>query len=442
MVFRKQTLMAHTVSWGTWTSTPLRQISMSSVRCGSDASSRRCGTFLVTTPLRKKQSKQWAARLSISFTNPCSSERKLSTPWPNRGSGPRSIWDMSSIGHITTTKQPKFSPSASALFEKLVTGSSKCLFTQSRIWYSVGLVHRQNYKYEIAKEAFIKSIEFAWSELQSKDAYDTPQKARETRNQPAKYLRARALTDFCVAKSLALGLGWIFFTESALEIARSFVIAAKILLAGTKDRIITGYVNVIYAGIQRSEHADDEQALGEAIKELQNSYNLFSKNDEHEMHAAYKMRAALELALAHLQGFQCGGLPDLNALNVAEDFAKEGESLAGSDERWMCNNLVLQSRIHRLRGRADLALDAARVALEKGNKEVFLRIDAWIAQGEARAASSPPDHRGAIDDFSKALDQGRQNPKVSAVCHLHLAKMYLALGDVRSAVAHFGDSET
>lgn len=277
--------------------------------------------------------------------------------------------------------------------------------------------------------------------MQSKDAYDTPQKARETKNQPAKYLRARALTDFCVAKSLALGLGWIFFTESALEIARSFVIAAKILLAGTKDRIITGYVNVIYAGIQRSEHADDEQALGEAIKELQNSYNLFSKNDEHEMHAAYKMRAALELALAHLQGFQCGGLPDLNALNVAEDFAKEGESLAGSDERWMCNSLVLQSRIHRLRGRADLALDAARVALEKGNKEVFLRIDAWIAQGEARAASSPPDHRGAIDDFSKALDQGRQNPKVSAVCHLHLAKMYLALGDVRSAVAHFGDSE-
>src|SRR5207249_6339238 len=180
-----------------------------------------------------------------------------------------------------------FEQCRNTLREHVATESDPCLFTWSRVWYSLGLVHRQSYEYSEAKRAFVKSIDYAWRELQR----------RFTRRDLQGYAEARALTEYCVAKCLALGLGWVYYTESALEISEPLVLSAKVLLAGINDRIIKAYVDVIHGGIQRSAHADNRARLEEAISLLRGCYATFSQSKDHNGHDAYKIRAANELAL-------------------------------------------------------------------------------------------------------------------------------------------------
>lgn len=384
------------------------------------------------------------ARAVISEIGPASVDELRHVRTPLSASGyallKQRVWAVLHWGYVRyrahdyDEARDLFELSKRILEEHVTTRWEPCLFTWSRVWYALGLVDRQSYNYEKAKHAFVKSIDYAWRDLE--------RRRRTFKKNSPKYIDAGTLTNYCVAKSLGLGLAWIYYTEFSPDIARPLIIAAKSLLTSTRDRVITAYINVIYAGIQRSAHADDLNQLEEAIALLSESRSTFSANKGNAAHKGYKMRAANELALAYLQGYQCGSWKKPSALHQAERYANEVEQLSApdNDTRWLCNSLIIKSRIYRNRGQIEKAIVAADSVLAKGSKQVFLKIDAWIARGEARLALKPADCVGALKDFSDALGHGVQNPKVRAVCHLHLARVKL-LADIRGSRVKFGEWE-
>jgi tetratricopeptide (TPR) repeat protein len=302
------------------------------------------------------------------------------------------------------------------VLERYVSSETNpCWWTWSRISYSRGLVHRQLYEYRNAKEEFTKCIDFAWRALQQ-------------------HPTGQALTHYTVAKALALGLGWIYYNEGLLHIARPLILAARLLLSDTKAHIIKAYVNVVYGSVQRSAFADDPRGLGEAIEVLLESHEALKSHD------AYRIRAEYELAIAYLQSARLGKetrqqLPQ--ALEKAEGYIGKVKDFSEKrqDVRWLCNASIIQSRIHRDLGDHPKAEDLANRALANSRRDLFTRIDALIARGEARLGQNNYD--GAYRDFRDALDKASDNPKVAAVCNLHLARASTGKRDIRLAIRHF-----
>ena len=295
----------------------------------------------------------------------------------------------------------------------IITADNHCAWTQSRIYYCLGLVQRQTYDYKAARRWFTKSIELAWESFELKTA--------NVISTDAIYQRARRLTGFYVAKSLALGLAWTYYTEGSLELASSLVRTARFLLVGTNEIVIRNYIEILSASILTAQGRRQEaiETLEKARKELK-GYN----------HDAYRVRAANELAVAYVHEYTRE--PNVDSQQKAITYIEEVKKFP--DVRWMSNALVTESRLLRALRNFEGAEQAAIEAFKIGGDQRFVKIDALIACGEARLELNNVNE--ACSDFLTAQREGFDNAKVQAVCHLHLARAYLQKGDHSLARRH------
>ncbi len=342
----------------------------------------------------------------------------------------------------------------------LVTNDDPCFGTLARICYAIGLVHRESYDHGAAKVQFTESVKLSWQHLENKLGLT-----------PEEYAGAKTITEFHVAKCLALGLGWICYTEGLPYLARPFIAAARVLLAGTKDRIIKSYLDVVYASIQRAAFGDVMKDIDEAEKILLQAHSVF-KSEEHR---SYQMRAADELAMVYVQNGQ---------LEKAEEKVREVKALASSllNRRWLCHAYIIESRIWRSRSEkekrdaairraqlistnpkaqarraettdalvaraerlarsyADKALTASNNAIQQADAlesraGKFNKIDALITRGEALLLLEKT--KDAKNDFECVLKEASINEKVRSVCELHLAKTCILESDAGGAQRHY-----
>lgn len=305
----------------------------------------------------------------------------------------------------------------------LIEDSNPCFGTAARLSYAIGLVHRQCYRYNEAKIEFTQCITESWQHLENLD------------RAPARSKDLKPITAFHVAKALALGLGWILANEGIPLAAQPLIASARVMLAATDAEMIKRYVDVVWAASERAHAGADPSSLKKVLSTLRDSYGTFRR------HPAYRIKTASELAVA---------LTVANDLDEAEHYAKEIEASAGGDDRWLCTAYVLQSRVHRRRASAtksvkqkadsiDGALVCAekaikRANLQKGDGGRFSRIDAYITYGEALVLSGKPlDARVA---FERVLGWSVGNEKVTGTCHLHLARVFVQLGQKANALQH------
>jgi tetratricopeptide (TPR) repeat protein len=342
----------------------------------------------------------------------------------------------------------------------LVPNDDPCFGTLARISYAMGLVHRESYDHVAARVQFTESVKLSWQHLENKLGLPS-----------GEYAGAKAITDFHVAKCLALGLGWICYTEGLPYLARPFIAAARVLLAGTKDRIIKSYLDVVYASSQRAAFGDVTKDLDEAEKILLRAHGVFTG----EKHHSYQMRAADELAMVYVQ---------YGHLEEAEKRVQEVKTLASSplNHRWLCHAYIIESRIWRsraekekrdaairrteqistdpqvrarnadaidglvarmervARSHAEKALIASNNAIQQADAlesraGKFNKIDALITRGEALLLLEKP--KDAKIDFERVLKEASINEKVRSVCELHLAKTCIFEGDAGGAQRHY-----
>jgi tetratricopeptide (TPR) repeat protein len=279
---------------------------------------------------------------------------------------------------------------------------------------------------------FIRAIDYLRLNLENKARVYLPAPCDETSDEDEKVQRRlrfdqeKAQVARRTALCLALGLGWISYTQGLLRHALPFVLTAQTLLCATNDWINKAYVELLYGSIQRSMAGYDVAKLAEAIQILLRPYGIF------ERHLPYRSRAAWELALASLYSSKY-----LEAENYLEEVRRIAED--AEDERWQCNAMILESRIHRRKRdplkAANVASDALRKAHDAG--QVLCEIDALITRGEARLDLG--DYRDARSDFTDALKQGNSNAQTQAVCHLHLADTALKENNIRLAEEHYSE---
>jgi hypothetical protein len=159
--------------------------------------------------------------------------------------------------------------------------------------------------------------------------------------------KGRAFYELSAARALALGLGWIHYTEGSLSTARSLVQAAQSLLTGKNEGFIREYVNVIHECISMSARSTESEVVRESIDVLIRARSFFV---DHK-HSAYQARTSNELALAYLR--QAQNIPEkkVDLLHEAERHAREVESFGKpiSQVRWRCNASIVLSRIARER---------------------------------------------------------------------------------------------
>ena len=314
-----------------------------------------------------------------------------------------------------------------ALTKRIVDSAYPCHGTQARVFYAIGLAHRQiGYRnYGKAKRSFADAVDYAWFDVEDglKDGTDI------------------ALSEYRIAKSLGLGLGWVAYAEGELHLAQPLIVAARTLLANKPERLIKGYVDVIHACVEMSAHSDDPAKLDTALESLDECYRLFQEMG----HEEYRGRTAYELSRGHLKR-AISGSDGTTDFEESRRLAIEVEGSAKQRDyaRWRCNALIILSRIYRHQGRFDEALDAAKEALEHGKANDFTKVDALIALGEARFAlgqknDSSEDYVLAMQDFKNALDLGRNIPKIVMVCRLHLARTCARMGNFHDAFQHFAN---
>ena len=292
--------------------------------------------------------------------------------------------------------------------------------TMAWIHYLIGLVDRESYDYRGAKHNFTESMQYAWRS-HSQGNLRTAQEPRSPR--PLRLVN--------LARCLGLGLAWIHYTEGSVELATPLLLAAKSLLRSTEEPLIGAYIDVVWGCVLRSRYGDDARLL-EAHSLLRRSYARFRRRN----HLYYMVRAQHQLAPAHLQRAlnERSGPRWRRALNCAEAYGKKMRVTATElgDFRFRSIAKVILSLVRLRLGQPIEAEHLAMEALEEGGAEyIQCRIDALLAKGEARM------HRGlypqACSDFEAALEAGKKNPKISAMCYLYLTQAYAKDNDIRKA---------
>jgi tetratricopeptide (TPR) repeat protein len=182
------------------------------------------------------------------------------------------------------------------------------------------------------------------------------------------------------------------------------------------------YADLILASVKRALTKEGEQGLTEATELALSSYEVFKRNE----HRRYMARAAWELGLIYLHG---------GRLKEAEDKAREVWNISRelNDRRWLCNSLIMCSRIERKRKRLAEADQLASKALELSGErnQKLCRINALIARGVTRielgemtAARKDLTHALGLNRESGVTDDRPVNPKIEALCCLHLARSH------------------
>jgi tetratricopeptide (TPR) repeat protein len=295
----------------------------------------------------------------------------------------------------------------------------------ARAWYCIGLVHRELYQYQLARKAFVQSIGLGFRGLRDRAG------------------KAEGSYRFTLSRCYGLGNASLSYSEASNADALSHVVAARVLLQGTKARYIDAYIDLVHASIILSAGSDDVNEIDKAILMIEDAYGQVGASAVLTQagargHGPYAVRVANRLALAHMR--RAVASPE-NERKPHFDAALEfvhivrNSSHAKRDSRAYCATYIIESRIHREAKEFDKALASAQEALNVGESMDFTRIDCYITLGEAMFAKG--DYAGAVDAFKRALKDGNTNRKIFAICHLHLSQTYLKAGEPSTANVHF-----
>jgi tetratricopeptide (TPR) repeat protein len=282
--------------------------------------------------------------------------------------------------------------------------------TISRIEYCIGLVHRELYQYSQAKHHFTSSMRYAWR---------------------ASLGPGKVLATFSHAKTLALGLAWVHYIQGDLGQAIPLLIAAKDILSGFKEPLISAYVDVIFASVERSANGDRLVNLDYAIEILKRSHHIF----EERHHSYYQVRATHQLALAYVQRARKHDNLEARDKDIAKaaGYVDEMKLLSQGSSRFLCLAWIVESRMRRIQRNLHEAEKLAASAVAHSDL-TFTRVEALVAHGEALLELARIDE--SIHDFESALRDGADNPKVRGVCHLQLANIFINNKDSRRALKH------
>lgn len=298
----------------------------------------------------------------------------------------------------------------------------------TRANYCLGLIDRNEHKYDTARDFFSRSIDFAWEGLTQ---FPSPSPS--------------GALEFAIGKAMGLGLAWVAYTRAALPDANAHVVAARLLVKNKGVRYVRANIEVVHACSLISAHADDIDQLNRAIRILKVSFDELggaaALDDSSKGHSIWALRAANELAAAHYRTGHYFGLTGresekLQELETALEYVallKGAERLRTIERRTYCNAFVLESRIRADQKNYRDALKQAEEANEIGSDMEFSRIDCWLTLGAARYQCG--DYFGAIKCFLQAYDDAgaQTNPKVLAVCNLQLARCFIATGQLSRA---------
>jgi tetratricopeptide (TPR) repeat protein len=289
-----------------------------------------------------------------------------------------------------------------------------CSGTLARIYYVIGLVYRERFNFALAKQNFLKSIEFAWRSV------------REKADGPSGDTRQSGWTDLAIARSLALGLGFVYHSEGQPDLALPVLLSAKNLLAHLNEKLISTYVDLIYFDARRSAYGSDREIVDESIEGLRQCHATFVD----VKHDLYRARAAYSLALAYSQRARADETKPLNLsgehdLAHAESYSNELAEYGAKyrDSRAESYALLCRSRIERKRNHLAeaerLAADTMRLV---GDTHAHVYVSALIAHAEAKARLGDLD--AALADFQEASQRATGNLRSRAICLLRMAEIY------------------
>jgi tetratricopeptide (TPR) repeat protein len=294
-----------------------------------------------------------------------------------------------------------------------------CHGTLGQIYAALGRCSRQLADTD-AEEFFSRAVEHHFQRARRKfeQFSSDSQEHREARREEL------ALATLRSGISLGLGIGWVNYAKGHLRQAlHNNLIPARVLLLHASDDLSAAYVDLILASVKRALAKEGETSLSEAADLALRSYEVFRHNE----HSRYVARAAWELGLIYLHS---GRLEDADAkatevLNISREL---------NDRRWLCNSLIILSRIERKRGQLSEADRLASEAIELSGErnQRLCRINALIARGVTKIELG--ETKLARKDLTQALGLNREpaaaddtrpvNPKIEALCCLHLARSY------------------
>lgn len=303
------------------------------------------------------------------------------------------------------------------------------LGTRARVSSAMGQVLRQLGEYDGALHHFDESIRVAQERFRQKtpaaEFTNPDQRMGPTLSDEAgrAFEASRKLAHWTIAKSLALGTGWIHYVTGRLTDASICLSTGAALLRPTQDSVHRAYCQLLMSSVERAKHADNPERLLVVLTSMKDAAHGLSK------HPLFRVRSYSELAVAYLH---------LGDLAAAEDvISKVARSLSKASDtgyrshRWQCSVSILKSRLQRARGDAAGAERYAQDALKhaRGMEPPTQEIEALIAWSEAlRQQGSATDLELAVGHLEKARDLASANPKTAAVCTLHLAAVSVERG--------------
>jgi tetratricopeptide (TPR) repeat protein len=283
--------------------------------------------------------------------------------------------------------------------------------------YSLGLTYREKVETLAALKCFSESLELSY-------------KAEREPHLP--------LNSIARAKTLSLGKAFCYLDLGRPDIALPLLVAAKTILQSSRDKLVSAYVDLIYANVLRIK-GGSAASTDEAISVLRRSHETFAA----ENHGQYRARAAYYLAVAYVHRAR----PDEDVsltergrrdLDQADHLANELEEYfeRPGGKRFKDYRLVLKSRIERKRDAFDLAEELATGVLQSEPSQVRdgVLLNALLARAKARERTG--NLVGAGEDFKQALESTK-NERNKAVCLLHLCRISALQGNNREATRCF-----
>jgi len=303
--------------------------------------------------------------------------------------------------------------------EHLATACDPAWGTRARAQYSLGLVYRERLEVQNALKHFTASVENAWKSIDI-----VPD------NRPCELSK---LTYVAIAKNLGLGLAFMYATIGRPDLAFPLLVSAKSILQPLDEKLISAYVDVIYANVLRGLPGNPKTRMEEVLALLKRSYSTFRRED----HVLYQARAAYYLALSHLQRarpdesvpLSSAGAKDLELAEAYTEDLKRQSDQSG-DIRFGQYRFVLRSRIQRKRDELDEAEETATQAIEVAATKSAVLTDALLSRGEVRLRRG--DLKGAGSDFEQVLRE-TSNPRVRAICLLQLCRLHSRAGNYQQA---------
>jgi tetratricopeptide (TPR) repeat protein len=160
-----------------------------------------------------------------------------------------------------------------------------------------------------------------------------------------------AAARYSIGKTFALGLGQCLREEGRFEEAHTVVIAGRLLLELTPDRVLSNHAGLLLGSIERGMAGESNPALLKSARtRLDDAVGVIDSLDSDSW-----FRAHYELALALMQAGEIA-----SARNDTVTLLKKARAL--EKKKWIANGQIALSRIERRAGRPEQSVAAARMA--------------------------------------------------------------------------------